>query len=180
MSQLVDAWTNILSQLQRDAWDVYSGNTPVTDVFGDSKLLTGQQMYIRSNQPRVRNGFARVDDGPIIFDLGTFTTPTITISAAAPNTVNIAFTNTDSWAIAAGGFLIAGSSRGQNGSKVFFKSPFRTMNAIAGDAVPPTSPLPLTSEFPYAELQKAFAVFRASQPDGRLSTQQIVNTIVAA
>ncbi len=179
-SSLVNAWTEILTGTQRDAWDLYALNTPVTNVFGDSKTLTGQQMYIRSNQPRVRQGEARVDSGPVIFDLGTFTTPVLTINETAPNTISVAFTNTDTWAIAVGGFLFALASRGQNQSKNFFKGPFRSAGNIAGAVVPPGSPEALTSPFPYAEDQKVFVAFRAGQPDGRLSNQQIVETIVAA
>lgn len=179
-STLVDSWTTILTQLQRDSWDVYALNTPVTNVFGDSKTLTGQQMYIRSNQPRVRDAQARVDDGPTTFDLGTFTTPVITISAAAASDVVVAFTDTDSWATADSGFLFGLVSRGQNASRIFFKGPFRSMSSIAGAVIPPTSPTTLISEFVYVEGQKVFASFRASQSDGRLSTNQIVNTLVTA
>lgn len=179
-SSLVNAWTEILTPTQRDAWDLYALNTPVTNVFGDSKTLTGQQMYIRSNQPRVRDNQARVDAGPTIFDLGTFTTPVLTIVESSPNDISVAFTNTDTWAIAVGGFLFALASRGQNQSKNFFKGPFRSAGAIAGAVVPPTSPEVVLSAFPYAENQKVFVAFRASQPDGRLSNQQIVETIVGA
>lgn len=180
-STLVDAWTNIVTQAQRDAWGVYALNTPVVDVFGDPKLLTGQQMYIRSNQPRVRNAKPRIDDGPTTFDLGTFTTPSITISAAAASDVIVAFTNGDAWAIIDGGFLLGLVSRSNNASIQFFKSPFQSMGSIAGDtAIPPASPATLPSRFTYAEGTRVFASFRASQSDGRLSTAQIVNTIVTA
>lgn len=177
-SSLVNAWTEILTGTQRDAWDLYALNTPVTNVFGDSKTLTGQQMYIRSNQPRVRDGQPRVDAGPTVFDLGTFTTPSFVISAAAPNDIDVTFDATDTWAIALGGFLFALASRGQNQSKNFFKGPFRSAGSIAGGTVPPTPPDVVISEFPYAEDQKVFVAFRAGQPDGRLSNQQIVETIV--
>ena len=180
MSTLVDAWTLQLTQSQRDAWDTYAKNTPVVNVFGDPKLLTGQQMYIRSNQPRVRNGEARVDNGPSTFDLGTFTTPAITISAASPSDVNVAFTDTDAWANLAGGFLFVGISRQQNPSINFFKSPFRALGTVIGDPSPPTTPETFISDFAYALANKAFATFRASQSDGRLSTTQIVSTIVTA
>lgn len=180
MSTLVDSWTNILTPTQRTSWATYALNTPVIDVFGDAKKLTGQQMYIRSNQPRIRNAIARRDDAPVIFDLGTFTGPSMVISAASPFDIVVSFDNSDSWAIASGGHLVAGASRGQNPSKNFFKSPFQTMGTIVGDPTPPVSPATLTSPFTYAEGQKVFATFRASQGDGRLSTPQIIDTIVTA
>ena len=179
MSDIVNAWLSILTQLERDAWEVYAQNTPVIDVFGDPKLLTGQQMYIRSNQPRIRNALGRSDTAPAIFELGTFTTPSIAISAALPNDVVVSFTGTDAWNNEDGSFLIGGISRGQNPTKNFFKSPFRTMGALVGAVIPPASPGTLTSPFPFVEGQKAFATFRAARFDARLSTAQIVNTIVA-
>ncbi len=180
MSDIVDAWISILTQLERDAWEVYAQNTPVIDVFGDPKLLTGQQMYIRSNQPKLRNGLARSDTAPTIFDLGTFTTPTMAISAAFPNDVVVTFTATDAWNTETLSFLLAGVSRGQNITKNFFKSPFRSMGQLAGDSAPPPGPTTLTSPFPYVEGQKVFAIFRAARFDGRLSTAQVIDTVVAA
>jgi hypothetical protein len=181
LSTLVDAWTNSLTSGQRDAWATYALNTPVVDVFGDSKLLSGQQMYIRSNQPRLRSGVARIDDGPATFDLGTFTTPSITISAAAPTTVNISFTDTDEWANNDGAFLINLMSRGQNPSVNFFKAPFQFAKNIIGlTAGPAVSPEAFPSPFTYTEGQKVFMSSRASQADARLSTSQIVSTIVTA
>ena len=178
LSTLVDAWTNILAESQRDAWRTYAANTPVVDVFGDPKLLTGQQMYLRSNQPRVRAGVPRVDPGPTIFNLGTFTTISIAISAAAPNDIIVTFTTGDAWANVDGGFLFIGASRQQNQSISFFKGPFRQAGTIFGDPVPPTSPKTIVSDFPYALANKAFVTARAGQADGRLSTAQIVSTVV--
>ena len=180
MKILVDAWTTILTFAQRDAWRTYAQNTPVVDVFGDSKLLTGQQMYIRSNSARLTAGKVRIDNGPTTFNLGSFTDISIAISAASPSDVNVSFTNTDSWATVIDAALILGVSKGQNASRDFFKSPFRTMDTIDGDIIAPTSPATLVSPFVYAEGQKVFAVARASQADARLSTQQIPSTIVTA
>lgn len=180
MANVVDAWTNVLTTAQRDGWGIYAINTPVVDVFGDPKTLSGQQMYNRSNSPRVRQGEARVDDAPVLFDLGTFTTPVITVSAAAPNDVSVAFTILDTWATFVGGFLFGLVSRQQNPSINFFKGPFRSMGNIPGDDLGITSPVVLTSEFPYAEGGQVFAEFRAAQADGRLSNTQTVKTIVVA
>lgn len=180
LTDTVNAWTSILTQAQRDAWITYAANTPVVDVFGDSKLITGQQHYIRSNSPRKRFGEARVDDGPTTFNLGTFTNVSFAVSAAAPTDLVVSFTNTDEWATAAGGFLFVTASRGQNASKEFFKAPFRFAEAIVGDAIAPTSPATLTSPFSYVEGQKVFINVTAAQLDGRYSSAQIVSTIVTA
>ena len=180
LSTPVDAWTNILTQAQRDAWIVYALNVPVLNRLGETKNITGQQMYIRSNQPRLRNGIGRRDDGPTLFDLGTFTTPSLVVSAAQPSDLVVSFDDSDEWAQLAGGFLIGLASRGQNASKVFFGAPFRTAGFIAGDPITPTSPATLTSPFVYAQGQRVFMQFRASQADGRLSTTQIIDTLVTA
>ncbi len=180
MTESVNVWTSVLTAAQREAWRTYAANTPVVDVFGDAKLLTGQQMYIRSNSPRLRQSKASVPAGPTTFNLGLFTAVSFTVSEAAPNDIVVTFTAADAWANAVGAHLFIGISRGQNPSRDFFKSPFRQLGSIDGAATPPTSPATIASPFAYTEGQKVFAFIRASQDDARLSTAQIADTLVTA
>jgi hypothetical protein len=48
LSRLSKAWQS-LTQNQRDAWQVYAQNNPITDVLGDKQVLTGHTMYIGVN-----------------------------------------------------------------------------------------------------------------------------------
>jgi hypothetical protein len=76
MAQAVGAWTNILTQTNRDAWSAYATGTPVVDALGASLVLSGQQMFIKSTLPRLIRGAAIVPAGPITAGLAT--TPVVT------------------------------------------------------------------------------------------------------
>lgn len=178
MRDAVGRWTTTLTQAQRDAWATYAQNTPVVDVFGDSKLRSGQQMYIRSNAPRIRFGITPVDDAPSTFNLGSFTPITITIASGTPAIVTVTFTDTDAWAIADQGFMIITTSKQQNPSKEFFKAPFLFASSIVGAVVPPTSPAAINSKFAGAVNNKMFVKATVALPDGRYTTAQIISAIM--
>jgi hypothetical protein len=89
----------VLSDAQRQAWRDYAENTPVTDRLGQSMTLSGINMFVRTNTPRLQLSFAQgvplspLDTAPVIFNTGetvgiieafsgVFTTPpgTLTLS----------------------------------------------------------------------------------------------------
>ena len=49
ISELATHWGQTLTQAQRDGWVVFAENFPITDVFGDSLVLSGAQGYTRIN-----------------------------------------------------------------------------------------------------------------------------------
>ena len=61
LGTLANLWTNVLTPANRVLWDFYAFNVPVINAVGDSIQLTGQQMYIRANVPRLQAGLPRVD-----------------------------------------------------------------------------------------------------------------------
>lgn len=77
MAQAVGAWSNILSDTQRQAWTSYAQSTPVVDRLGAQLILSGQQMFVKSALPRLIAGLALVLDGPTTSGLAT--TPTFTV-----------------------------------------------------------------------------------------------------
>ena len=83
------AWQTVLTQVQRDAWITYAANVTVVNRIGETVNLTGQNMYVRSNTPRVQAGFARVDAGPTSFNLGEFTDVTIGIVGGTSDVARI-------------------------------------------------------------------------------------------
>jgi hypothetical protein len=118
---------------------------------------------------------AVVDAGPTTYGLPTFTTPVPTIVAAG-TTVSLAFTNTDAWAIAAGGYLLLFASRPQNATINFFKGPFRFAGKVTGAATPPTSPAVITLPFPIGPAtSKMFFRAVAIGADGRKSIDLFLN-----
>lgn len=169
VSQLTTAWQNDLDAAQRSAWEVYAGNVPLIGPTGDARNVGGLGMYVRSNVPRLQSGMDRIDDGPLVYSLPTFTNPTFTIDSGAGE-MDVAFNVGDDWATEDGGAMLVYTSRPQSPSINFFKGPYRFAGAIDGAAIPPTSPATLTLPFPIAVGQQAFVRVTVTRADGRLSS----------
>lgn len=172
LATLVARWTSVLTVAQRTAWDTWAFNTPHTDSLGQSITITGQNAYISLNALRIQFGVAVIDTAPIIFAGAVLTPPGIVSATAATEVLSISFTNTDLWATAVGGYLAVYVSRPQNASVLFFKGPYRLMGKISGAVVPPTSPMPITSTFPFEVGQRVHTQFRAVNADGRIASAQ--------
>src|SRR6266571_5868977 len=163
----INAWTTVLTSAQRAAWLTYAQNTPFTDTLGNTIQLTGQNAYLRQAVVRTQASLAPISPGPTVFDLGTFTPPTLTLTAGA-GTATLAFSTADAWV--GDGTLTAmmvWTSNPQNGSVNFFKGPFRFAGMILGGATSPAT-LTLPGSAP-ATGNKVFFQVRVSRSDGRLS-----------
>lgn len=185
LTALVTAWKETLTSAQRSAWDLYAQNVPVTNPLGDSINNSGQNWYIGANTPRLQANsklsaaLARVDDGPTIFDRGTFTTPVPTWTETSG--LSLVFTNADAWANEDGAVMLLYQGAPQDSSRNFFKGPWRLVNRIAGDSVtPPTSPsvtsAGLLSALGYTvtQGQRCWLAVAVTRADGRLSTRRII------
>ncbi len=172
VAALTSGWNSTLSAAQRAAWDTYALNVPLPDALGEPRNVGGLGMYTRSNVPRLQAGLTRVDDGPTIFNLGTFTNPTFDTFNASAQTYNVVFTAADAWANEDDAAMLLFSSRPKNATINFFKGPYRADAAILGNlATPPTSPVVTLSAFPFAIGNRVFVYMRISRADGRLSAQ---------
>jgi len=177
---LVARWTEILTAQQRDSWDSYAIAVPVTDALGRSITLTGQNHYIRSNTARIEFGYAPIDDGPTVYDLGSFTNPSIVADSSAV-TIAVTFDNTDAWADEDNAAMFIYAGRPFSASRNFFKGPYRAMVPIEGvTGTPPTSPQTKTAPFPMAAGNKVGFACRVSRADGRLSSMFRTIAVVQA
>ncbi len=172
MTQLATAWSSTLTPGQRAAWELYAANVPLIDRLGEPRTVTGLNMYTRSNVPRLQAGLARLDNAPTIFDLGSFTEPTIDAIDVNANTADIGFTAGDDWVSEDGAALLVYISRPQSQSINYFKGPYRFAGAVLGNSTtPPTSPQTINLPFPAVAGQRLFFAFNVTRADGRLSTR---------
>lgn len=173
-AQLSSLWGNFLTPAQRAGWDLYAENVELPNSLGDPRNVGGLAMYNRANVSRIASGIAgltRVDDAPIIFDLGDVGPLTVIDATAATNIVSIGFTDTDLWVDESGSALLVYTSRANNASINFFKGPYRFAGAVEGDdTVPPTTPAAITAAFNIDVGNRVFVFARVSRADGRLST----------
>lgn len=173
LKQLTTGWAD-LTAAQRLAWSTYATNVPILNKLGAARPIPALAMYLRCNSPRLANDgpTAVVPDGPTIYSLATFTIPTISVTA---NHIVLAYTNTDDWAIADGGFMYLYVSKPQNQTINFFKGPYNFLGEIAGDTMtPPTSPhtfsgLTLVTGVRY------FVRINVTNADGRLSSSALIS-----
>lgn len=174
MAELVTRWVETLTPAQRAAWETYADAVHLPNSLGFPRNVGGIGMYVRSNVPRL-SAVAPVpavqDDAPTIFDLGTFTAPTIGAVSEATQQVSWAFDDADGWANEDGGAMLIFGSRPQNPSINFFKGPYRVMGTIPGSGTtPPTSPVTVNLPFPVVVGQKVFFRCRVTRADGRLAS----------
>lgn len=73
-SAAVVAWSTLLTDQQRAAWNTYGENVPVTDRLGQTKNLSGQQWFIGSYTLRFNPVYTQSSmqtlDAPTTFDRG--------------------------------------------------------------------------------------------------------------
>lgn len=170
MARLSPFWGNTMSQVRRDAWDLYGDNVQMTNALGLPIYLTGQNHFMRTNVPRIQAGISITQIAPVIFDLGSFTAPTIVGLIGIGNQVSVGFDNTDAWANSVNGYLLLWSGRPVNVSHEYFGGPYRYAGLIQGNPVPPASPQPIVGPWRWNEESRFWFYARIIQPDGRMSS----------
>lgn len=175
LGSLVNRWINTLTIGQRNNWDVYAANVPLTGPLGDPITVSGMNHYVRANTPRSQILATIIDDAPFIFDTGTLG-PVVALSAIqATQTVSWSVNDLDDWNIA-DGHIIFQQSRPQNQTINFFRGPYRFMNSFEG---PQISPIAGPAVFPFVADQRLFFRVRASLADGRLTQTQFLGPLLA-
>ncbi len=170
LADLTSRWNDNLTALQREGWDTYAANVLLPNSLGFPRDVGGLAMYVRSNVSRVQALEPRVDDAPIVFNLGAFTDPSISAATASATTIDVAFDNTDEWANEDDSVLLVYGSRPKNETQNFFKGPYRFAEGIFGSSTsPPVSPLSVAMPFAFSIGQRVFAKFSITRADGRLS-----------
>lgn len=178
LSAVATAWSNTLTQAQRDAWDLYAANVARPKKGGGSQFLTGIDHFIRSNVPRGVAGQGFVLAGPTLFDVGTYTAPSFAIELVG-QTIDVTFDNTDAWANEDLAGMQIYTGRPQSVGIRFFKGPFQFTGTVPGNATtPPASPLSMSVPFPVVTGQRVWARAQVSRADGRLSDAVILEATV--
>jgi hypothetical protein len=165
MADLTTKWSELLDAAEREAWDTYALNVPLPDTLGEPRNVGGLGMYVRSNLQAIQalGSSARLDVAPIVFDLGSFTQPSIAVTGLSG--IAVTFDVLDSWYVDGGRMFVSGS-RPQNASRNYFKGPYRFTDSIVS---PDTSPHTAGAPFSYAVGQRVFVQLRVRQLDGRIS-----------
>jgi hypothetical protein len=169
LSLLTARWANDLTAAQREAWDIYGSNVPITNRLGDPTNISGISHFTRANVPRIQAALPIVDDGPTTFTLAPQEGVLYTGSEAT-QLISASYLDGRTWASEDDAAMLLYTSRPQNPSINFFKGPYRLGTAILGDSTtPPLTPQTFTSPFPFVDGHRVFMSARMTRADGRLS-----------
>lgn len=168
---LAIGWDQILTQGQRDAWNLYAANVPWTNRLGQVVSLTGLNMYLRTNSSRIAAGVAQVATAPAIFDLAPAELSLSVAASEATQLLTVSFQDGVEWSDTDGGYQSVAMGQPQNAGIGFFGGPWRLAPPLIGDtALPLTSPVDVAAPFPFVSGQRIWVQTRIGLPDGRLSS----------
>lgn len=175
------AWSALLTQAQRDQWDVYAAAVPVINKLGDTVYLTGFNWWVASAVARYQAGLTPVAAGPATLVLPD-TDPTLSFTASeATQALTITFDDTLTWCDEDNAGLTIFVGQPLSGTRVFFNGPFRYADKIPGSSLtPPTSTTTIDSPFVFQEGQKLFIQCRILRGDGRNSSFFKASAVAAA
>jgi hypothetical protein len=192
LGALAQDWTAVLSPSQRAGWDTYAAGVSWVDSLGQTIQLSGINMFIRSNAPRLQadavgadvNGgsLGRIDDAPALQELGIapqVTADSLSHATGPPVTIGLTVDYSNDADYAATDFLLLYVSPPMNPSIKFFKGPYFLMWAEAGDEGSVLADLfssgavgRYESRFgPIVTGQAVHWQMRAAMADGRLSSR---------
>lgn len=167
LNDLSTRFRDILTQAQRNAWNLYASNTVWKNKLGADVHLTGQNHFIRSNTVALQGELDSYDDGPTTFGIPDQEALWAVTASEASQEVSIAYT----FDVDVDNLLYAFfTGRPYSPSRQYYGGPWRLLGTIVGDATtPPTSPEAFTSPYPIAAGQKLAVYCRRLDVDGRLT-----------
>lgn len=168
-AEIVARWQGNLDNAGRALWNDYAHNLGYPNPAGDSKKLTGQQAFIRTNMSRQTLSFGILLVPPVIFSAPAFAVPSAN-GLAGPGVIVIGFDEGDPWVSDANGAMVVWSGRGNPTSVNFYAGPYRRVTIVRGNpGTPPQSPI-LRAD-PYATSMGPHRWIRAYSflSDGRIS-----------
>lgn len=181
IASLAQAWGNVLTSAQRDAWEVYANAITFTNKLGEQIKLTGFNHYIRSNSFIEQNGNVRVDDGPTVLTLPGEDSIFAAVVDEATQMIAVTFDDTLDWVGQDNGLLGVYMSSPQSAGTTFIQGPWRLAGTINGDSTtPPTSPTDIAVPFPVGQGQIIGVRARLVEEDGRLSDHFLSQSSVTA
>ncbi len=171
------AWRG-LTEAQRQAWIDAAINYPVTDIFGNTKILSGQQLYVRLNSNLDIIGAAHISTPltPVAIPALALTLLTSDDSA---NTVIV----TGTTPVPAGFALVFRGTGNVTPGKSFVKNLFRVVTSSAAAA---TSPYDISAAWtamfgdPVTGMKNFVQAFYISTTTGQAGIPVQVQTIVVA
>lgn len=177
LGNLASSWRG-LTEAQRGSWNGATGNFPYQNSLGETKFLSGEQLYIQFNQNLLLIGQATIQTAPAPFAFATFTT-SLTAADGTP-ALSLVFTPTP--LTANNYFNVFATPNISPGIAAPNASKFRYLETVDPAA---TSPVDLLATFQALfgdpiEAQKIFVEIRPVANTGQGGTPLRTFAVVAA
>lgn len=178
---LASLWTEALTEDQRQGWRTYAKNVRLVNRIGNAVDVGGPGMFRRTNIPRTEAGLSLIVDPPTTFNLGPRTAPTY---FGANHLFQLVVFNiftaaqTDPWANEIGSYMLIYAAPPQNSGIMNYRGSYRFIHAVAGNPVPPASPVGIVWPFRFVGNQRVFARAVVSYADGRYTSESFFTGVV--
>jgi len=170
IQSLAQRWSNVVTAVQRAAWEVYGDSIVRTNALGQQIKLTGFNHYIRSNSIRLQSDQPVVDAGPTTLTLPPGDDQMVGTVDEANQEISVAFDVTLDWLDEDDAAMFVFMSEPVAAGRSFVGGPWRLAGILEGDSgTPLTSPQTIAVPFPVAEDQVVAVRARIGRADGRLS-----------
>lgn len=164
-----------LTPVQRAGWELYAQSVPLVDRLGAQIQVSGMNMFVRSNVPRLVATLGTVSDAPDILNLGE--TPILDTPTADASTGNVTVNaNIDGAGAESNALLSVGRPVPLSRTPAHEPTHFVGFEAFAAG----TAALDFDAFFPIAVGQQVRLWVRVTKADGRLSPWAWVDTPVVA
>lgn len=177
LGNLASSWRG-LTEVQRSSWNGATNNFPYQNSLGETKFLSGEQLYIQFNQNLLLIGQSTIQTAPAPFAFATFTTSL----AAADGTPALDLTYTPSPLTALNYFNVFSTPNLSPGIASPNASLFRYLETVAPADTTPTDLLATFQALfgDPVETQKIFVEIRPVASTGQGGTPLRSVAIVAA
>lgn len=132
-SALAIYWGQSLDVAERAAWTALAATNPVTDVFGNSQILTGLQLFMRVNRNRQQLALAVLDAAPANQDV----TPLSALSMTAVSATQVISVTHAPSPIPATHYLLVFGSPPLSPGVSFFKPLLKALSAVGPGVASP-------------------------------------------
>ena len=162
------AWRG-LTEEQRQGWIDYASSTPYTDIFGDSKILSGQMMYVKTNMNITKAGGTAIQFAP-----NPVGTPSISVTTIVATANSIPASSVLTVTLAVSGVLtnwsfVAVATPPVSAGKSYVKNLYRQISSAALSAGSKTLITPYNVVF--GNLLPTAKVFLRIQPVNTVTGQ---------
>lgn len=171
LAAVVEAWSNLLTETQRDAWRLYGNNVSWLNALGQPVSLPGFQHFVRAGTAHFQALVPFSLDGPVIFTLPPADELFASSISEATQLISVTFDVTKAWVDEDGGMMAIHMAQPRGTGRGFIGPPMRFAGVIEGDSTtPPTSPQTIAVPFAVAIDQNTNVGYRIGREDGRLSS----------